>query len=735
MCLGVLLFVAAPTWGKPARDGFRDPASMERPTIRAVRIEEGPRIDGRLDDPQWQQAEVGTNFVQRDPLEGEPATQDTFFRVLFTQSALYIGVDARDSEPHRVIANQMSRDASLFSEDSISIMLDTFLDRRNFFRFETNPNGSRGDALVTDEGRDFNREWDGVWDVVSRRTDQGWVAELEIPFSTLRFDPTQTTWGLQIRRSVARTNEGSFWAPIPRGFSSFRISLAGTLTGLEGLLPSRQLDIKPFVTANAVDSEEDGTSEDGDAGLDVKWGVTRSTRLDLTYNTDFAEVEVDQQQVNLTRFSLFFPERREFFLENAGIFEFGPGGGGFGRGRRGGGAPLLKVFFSRRIGIDSEGVPVPVDWGARYTGRVGGWNFGVLDVQTEAAVTSEGEEVGQTNFAVVRAKRNLGERSSVGVIYTDRRESGAGKNQVLGVDFDYKPTNKISFNGNYVQSDDEDAEPDEEDWSGGIGFNYEARGFEASFDATQVSGGFEPGIGFLLRRDVRRYKPNVEWDPLINKGFIRTLRFGVESEYVSNTSGLMESREHEVDFFGFRTQRGDSFSLSVADQTERLVEDFQITDEVTIPAGRYDFDERWSARTFTSSSRPVSFFGSVSSGGFYNGTNDRTSANIQLNPSKHFEISTGVQVNDITLPEAEFQRNVFSQRLSVTATPNVLLDSLLQYNEASELLGLNVRFNWIYKPGADLFVVYNQRWDAPTFSSRETVDRQVIVKFTYLIQR
>ena len=411
----------------PVLFGPASAAAQDRPSVTALRVDEPVRVDGELTDAAWSSAEWAGGFIQRQPRTGEPSSESTEFAIAYTPDTLFIAVRANDREPARIVAKEMERDRDLFQDDSILLLFDTFRDGRNAYLFVTNPNGARTDALLTDEGRDVNWAWDGVWDVAARRTGQGWVAEIAIPVSTLRFDPQSDVWGLNVQRMIRRRNEETHWAPLPLEASInsdlsqfgqnavYRVSLAGELTGLHGLRPSRQLDVKPYTVGGRIDDRVRGDSADDlDGGLDLKWGLTRSLVLDLTYNTDFAEVEVDDQQVNLTRFSLFFPEKRDFFLENAGVFDFGP------RPRVGWGQPLMKPFFSRRIGLEG-GRTVPIDYGVRLTGRAGGWN--------------------------------VGERSTIGGIFTMRDREGLAGERLYGLDFDLKPTQRTEFSGFWAESD------------------------------------------------------------------------------------------------------------------------------------------------------------------------------------------------------------------------------------------------------------------------------------------
>ncbi|MEE2778654.1 MAG: DUF5916 domain-containing protein [Acidobacteriota bacterium] len=701
-------------------------------------MDEPPVVDGVLDESIWGGAEFGTGFIQREPQEMAPATEKTQFWIVYTADTLYVGVHAYDSEPTAIVAKEMERDASLYRDDSLMLVIDTFGDSRNAYAFETNPNGARFDALVTDEGRDINKEWDGVWTVASRRNTRGWVAEFAIPLSTLRFDPARSTWGLNVRRMIRHKDEEVNWAPLGRDVGSFadfsiyavyRISLAGRLEGMETRRKSRQIDIKPFVVARATESPGTGNPETGDdaeAGLDVKWSVTRNLALDVTVNTDFAEVEIDDQQTNLTRFSLFFPEKREFFLENAGIFEFGPPQRNTFRP-----LPQMKVFFSRRIGLD-RGHEVPIDYGVRLTGRVGGWNVGVLEVLTAETDLGDGSLIPDANYGVVRLKRNIGRRSGLGLIYTNR-DTDVDTNQVYGVDFDYKPSRALAFNGFFTQSDDDRA-GDGDDWAGGYGFAYSGRDMNAFFDHVKVNEEYRPDVGFLLRRNFERFNPSITYRPRIERKGIRSLFFNGEIDYFKRAStGELESRKFILGYGGLNNYREDGFGLYADFETERLFEPFEIQPGVVLPPGLYRFDSlRIGGRT--NESRPLALLGRVSSGDFFSGTRDWANLTLRMRASRYFRAELTLDYNDVDLPEGSFITRVMGTKLGLSFTPDLRLNALLQYDDSAQLVGANIRFNWIYRPGADLFVVYNHGWTAPSFRARETQERQLIIKFTYLFQ-
>ena len=710
-----------------------------RPSVAALELDEPITVDGRLDEPAWRAAARATGFIQREPREGMPATERTEFSIAYTESTLFVALWAFDASPEKVIAKEMERDARLWADDSVIFAFDTFLDGRNAFAFATNPNGVRHDALVTDEGRDVNREWDGVWATASRRTAEGWVAEIAIPFSTLRFDPSLDRWGLNVQRLIRHKNEEVHWAPLPRevgGFSSsavYRMSLAGELTGLDGLRPSRSLDVKPYLLASAAQGPRaEGTDTTADGGLDVKWGVTRTLTLDLTYNTDFAEVEVDDLRVNLTRFSLFFPEKRDFFLENAGIFEFGAV-------QRAPWEPaLMKGFFSRRIGLDG-GETVPLEAGARLTGRVGAWNVGVLGVGTDG-VGFDDRSVPRTGFRVGRVKRNLGARSSIGAIYTQKDPQGGGTESLFGVDFDFKPTQHFELNGFWSQSDKPGVRGDDPSVRGdnvsyGAGFQYQGSTLTTALDLVEVEKNFDPAVGFLPREDFRLVTPRFLWQPRIERHGIRSWMVeGVQRRFERSSDGRLESERIYLAPLGMNFESQDFWQIGYSRNKEQLFAPFEIYPGVVIPPGLYEFDGG-SAFFSTSGSRPVGYNGSWNWGDFYDGEWLSMSNSLHLRLSRFVSARTSWLHNDVELPQGDFTIDLWSQGVDLAFTPDLRLNMIAQYNEASGDLGVNVRFHWIYKPGADIFLVYNENWTAPSLSDRSSEGRQLILKVTYLWQR
>jgi hypothetical protein len=707
-------------------------AQHDRPfsDLAALPVTEPIQVDGRLDEEVWSRAQVGSGFTQREKPD-EPATERTEFMVVYTPTTLYIGFRCFDSNPEALVAKEMEYDGRLFRDDSVIVAIDTFHDHRNSYFLETNPNGALLDALSTNEGRELNSDWDGVWTAASRITADGWTSEMAIPFATLRFDPNSDTWGFNVRRLVARKAEQSYWVQVGRDATLLRMSRAGHLTGLKGIEPGLNLRIKPFAVGSRTDFNATGVTDDqADLGVDVKWAINRGLALDLTYNTDFAEAEADDQQVNLTRFSLFFDEKREFFLENAGIFEVVPPS-------QLGGTPPLKLFFSRRIGIAPNGTPVPIQWGTRLTGRADDWSFGLLDVATEPLGQSRSGIVGGipgNNWGVLRVKRNVGRRSTVGMILTNRdgdnRDGNiGGSNQVYGVDADLFPLQKLNVNTFFTAS----RNPGVSDHAGGASAVWSGENWLWAMEAMEIGEEFNPEVGFLLRNGVRRYAPTVVWKPRPKTKGLRNLLLDAQAEFITDLDDRLESFASRFDLFGFVLDTEDQAQFFVDINRERLDEPFQIQPGIRIRPGEHDFNAigfTWATNPY----RPVFVTGSVSTGEFYDG--DRTSnvITLGLRTSRYVRAETRWSRDDVELPAGSFKADVWRQRVSLSLSPNFSTNAFVQYNDLANLVSLNLRFNWIYKPGADLFVVYNQNWIAPSLGDLSSRERQLILKFTYLLE-
>jgi hypothetical protein len=689
------------------------PGAAEVPALAARALDppaEAPVLDGWLDEAVWKAAPVAGGFTQREPKAGMPASEPTEVKVAYSPTTLYIGIRALDSEPRSVVARALERDADVTEDDSVSIVLDTFDDRRNAYFFATNANGVRTDGLISDEGDDFNLQWDGVWQVAARRTEEGWSAEMAIPFSTLRFAPGHGAWGMNVRRLVHHRAEEDVWSPLPVEADIMRVSLYGRLEGLEGLATGLNLRVKPFAVASG-----DGEATDQETGLDIKWGVSRALALDLTVNTDFAESEADEQEVNLSRFSLFRPEKREFFLENAGLFDFGP--------RTPFGPTLFRPFFSRRIGIAGDGEAVPIEWGARLTGRSGPWSVGLLGVRTGAAET----EGNGDDWGVVRVRRRAGDRATVGFLST-RHGGDAGTNSLYGADADFQATSRLKVRGFLALSDDPRQGGDR---AGGAGAVYRGPLWRWSLDALEIGERFKPDVGFLLRSGIRRYTGSLTFVPRPEIPKIRNLFFEGRGEVYTGLDGRVQSAYGGADLFSFRTKADDVVSVYTDATYERLSEPFTMRRGVVVPAGEYSFQD-FGVWLETNASRAVSGSGWIQQGSFWDGERTAHGLALNLRPSRFFRTETTWDHHAVDLRGGSFTTDLFRQRINVPLTPDLSTSAFAQWNDAAELLSLNLRLRWIYRPGADVFLVLNQTWDAPGLGTRSLRDRQAVLKMTYL---
>jgi Domain of unknown function (DUF5916)/Carbohydrate family 9 binding domain-like len=484
-------------------------ARLER-RLMAVRAAGPVTLDGLPDEAAWNDAPIASHFLQNDPREGEPATFDTEVRVVYDDDALYFAVFAKDDEPGRLIVNDLKKDFDTDSSDGFRIVLDTFHDARNGYTFATNPAGAKYDAQMANEGRDRNANWDGIWDVATRTTETGWYAEIRVPFRTLKFESRDIqTWGVNFERKVRRLNEDSYWSPLPRIYNLDRVSMAGTVEGLTGLRPGMNLRVKPYAATTSSTLQGSRTTGELDAGLDVKYGVTTGLVWDFTVNTDFSQVEADEQQVNLTRFSLFFPEKRDFFLENSGIFQFGTNSGQFGGGGQGGGGGggrEMQLFFSRRIGLSEDGEPIPILGGTRLTGRQGGYSVGVLNIQQR-----EGQMTAAANFTALRLRRDVLANSDIGAILLNKEDNGPHFNRVAGLDANFRfgdlTANAYvarSFSPDLVSQDLASSQGNA--YASRAGFNYQSRTWQAQAGHSGIGERFNGEVGFVPRRGDRQFR-------------------------------------------------------------------------------------------------------------------------------------------------------------------------------------------------------------------------------------
>jgi hypothetical protein len=724
-----LAVASVPPAGAAASD-----AAATRPTAVAVRVAEAPTLDGDvLDDPVWAHAQPIDTFWQTTPDDGLPASERTEVRIVYTDTTLYFGIICYDREPGSILASDSRRDASLENTDSVQIVLDTFRDGQNGFVFGTNPAGIEYDGQVAREGQGgdggpgrqqrgagggFNLNWDGAWEVRTRISEIGWSAEFAIPFRTLRYRSGEDTWGLNIQRNIRRRNETAFWARLDRQYNLYRLVDAGLLTGL-AVPPQRNLKLSPYALGSATDEQGARARGDADFGADAKWSLTPSLTLDLTVNTDFAQVEVDEEQINLDRFNLFFPEKRPFFLENAGLFAVGL-------------PSEVELFFSRRIGISGDGTVIPIRGGARLTGKAGGINVGLLNMQTGSAA---GEEiVPAANFTVARVSRDLRNRSSVGALFTGRRATGShaapgDRGETYAVDARFGIGRRGTVQGFAARTSAPGASGRQHAYS--LGGRWESEGLRVNGTFTEVGDGFDPQVGFLARRDFRN----------VDLGLFRTIRLG------ANPARLLEIRPHtsyraywtlggfqETGFWHIDShwawRAGHEIHTGMNITREGVVDAFEIYPGIVVPPGVYDHHEAMIV-AFTRRAAPVSVESRVNAGGFFGGSRVSPSVTLTARAGDAFNTSVSWNRNDVALPWGRFVTNLVRTRVSYSFTPRVYVQGLLQYNDRAQIWSSNLRFGWLQSSNTGLFVVFNDVQDLDDLSTRR-VGRSLVVKFSRL---
>ena len=727
------LFAAVPALSAQRAPAIDYETAREQRRLMAVRAASAVTLDGMLDEPAWIDAPIAKDFIQNDPREGEAATYDTEVRVVYDDDALYFGVFAKDDEPGLLIVNDLKKDFNTGSSDGFRVILDTFSDRRNGYQFATNPAGAKWDAQMSNEGRENNSNWDGIWEVRTKVTELGWTAEMKIPFRTLKFGRTDPqTWGVNFERKVRRLNEDSYWAPLPRIYSIERVSLAGTIDGMRGVRPGRNLRIKPYVLGSSNAITGLATRRDGDAGLDVKYGVTSGLTWDFTVNTDFSQVEADEQQVNLSRFNLFFPEKRDFFLENSGIFQFGggggPGGGGGGGGRQNG-SQEMRLFFSRRIGLSDAGDAIPILAGTRLTGRAGPYSVGMLNIQQ-----SEQTPVPSTNFTALRMRRDILANSDIGVVLLNKEESGSGFNRVAGVDANFR-FGFLNIDGYAVKtvSPQSVMAGSGEDFAARGHVNYQTRTWQFRGVYNAIGERFNDEMGFVPRRGVdntllftgRAFR--AEW---MSRFGIREIRPHWQMDIFVRRDGLgLESRYQDW-HLPFNFNDGAFIEIGVNPNVEEIRQPFTINSAlgVKVDPGRYEFNE-WFFLWRTNNAAPFSFEARYSIGEFYDGYRRGYTFGPAVRLSEHLNASVNLQVNDIDLAHGSFVSKLVTSRLNYNFNTRMFANALVQYNTDTRQVSSNLRFNIIHRPLSDFFLVYNERRDERT----DRIDRALVAKVTYLL--
>ena len=701
-----------------------DTARFER-RLMAVRAAGSITLDGMPDEAAWNDAPVATHFLQNDPREGEPATFDTEVRVLYDDDALYFGVFAKDDDPGRIIVSDMKKDFNTNNSDGFRIVLDTFHDSRNGYTFAINPAGAKYDAQMVNEGRERNPDWDGIWDVATQVAETGWYAEIRIPFRTLKFESGDIQiWGLNFERKLRRANEDSYWSPIPRIYDLDRVSMAGTVEGFRGLRPGMNLRFKPYAATTSNTLQGSRTTGEFDGGLDVKYGVTTGLVWDFTVNTDFSQVEVDEQQINLTRFSLFFPEKRDFFLENSGIFQFGSQvQGGANRQNE------TRLFFSRRIGLSDEGEPIPLLAGTRLTGRQGAYSLGVLNIQQR-----EHGPTPAANVTALRLRRDVFAQSDIGAMILSRDEAGPHYNRVAGVDANFR-FGYLSVNGYVARtfSPDSPITTSGNAYSTRAGVDYENREWRMQVGHGSIGERFDDELGFAPRLGVHN----------IDAWFGRRLRPAAASDWLRQMQPHWEfdmfTRQHagglDSRFIGyhwnFNFEDGSNAEIGVNQYAEDVPVAFTInrTTGTQVNAGRYDYPEYFGFWR-TNESALLSFNTRYAVGTFYDGYRRNVNFGPAIRLNENFNASVSLQFNDIELSTGAFTSKLVTTRVNYNFNTKMFFNALVQYNSDNHQWTSNLRFNVIHRPLSDFFLVYNERRDERT---GVMLSRAVIAKMTYML--
>lgn len=714
-----------------------------RPSMLAHRIDGniGVQLDGLLNEGVWAQAQPITEFRQQEPIEGAQPSERTEIRVLYDDEALYIGAMLYDSDPSGILAYQLQRDAGLGTDDRFMWIISTFDDNRTGYFFETNPVGLLGDGLI-EGGGGFNKRWNGIWNIRTAIQDDGWSAEIRIPFSTLNFDPALGAWGINFQRTIRRHNEEILWNGWRRNEGLFRPIHTGQLNGLNDLSQGMGIELKPFVNVSTNRGPAAGINagDDAKAGIDVTYSLTPSLRAALTLNTDFAEVEVDSRQVNLTRFPIRFPEQREFFLEGSGVFSFN----------------WADPFFSRRIGL-VEGQEVPIDFGARLGGQVGEYELGVYQVRTGDTSLDNGDGTvrpwGAEDFTVARVKRRLFQQSHLGMIYTRRASDIAPGNveledrHTVGADFNFFTSQFLGkynaqFEGFMLYHNDplEGGDSSSSDRSSrGVRWSFPNDLIRVHSSHREFGEQWDPALGFVERRGYRRHQPTFTIAPRPqNWKYIRQTEHEIYFEYLTDLDDRLLTRNLDITPLQINFESGDQLSFEVGRNYERLDHTFNVygrgDDAISVLPGEYESD-KWSIDASTAGRRMLSASAQYEHSEFWGGERDSIDLAGTIRSRNGMSLTANYQHNEVTLPQGDFDTNLMRLSWAWNLSPWTAFTGNVQYDDLSHVVGVYARLRWIIQPGNDVFLVWSNNWlydDGPLRDSRfETLSSGGALKLNY----
>ncbi len=684
--------------------------------MRIVRAAMAPVIDGVLDEAAWAEAAVVDDFHETRPIEYAAPAERTVVYVMYDKDALYIGARLYDREPSKITARVLRQGANISSDDWFSVVVDPFHDRRSGYRFETNPNGLRREALFKNVSHE-QWDWQGIWYTAARITDDGWTVEMAIPFKTLSFDPGNDTWGIDFSRSIARRDERMAWVSRDRAVDP---STAGEAVGLTGLDQGMGLNVVPSISAEARRDVQAGRHTSRmTPSVDAFYKITPGLTGSLTVNTDFSTAQVDNRQVNLTRFALFYPEKRDFFLQDSDIFEFGH------IGQNG------RPFFSRRIGLDGNGEPVGIRAGAKLSGRIGRWNIGALSIRQDASASSPA-----STATVARVSANVLSESTAGVIVTHGNPQGVGENSLVGADFLYRnsrlPGGRLLEGEAWAQSSRTAGLRGHDKAFGWALRSPNSTGLRGGLRFSEFQRNFNPGLGFVNRVGVRQSNAGVQYTYRPEGGgFLRSFESGVHWQGIDGLTGGLQTQTLRINVAHFGDREGDNLALDWWRDTEVLTEPFEIVPGVVIPAGRYSFDQQ-ELDLFGARQRSVSGAFGIGTGGFYDGKRDKLFGVLAWRPSGHFNTRLEYQLNEIALPEGAFTTRLVSVRAEVVFSAQLSWANLIQYDNVSQIIGVNSRLQWTPEAGRQAFLVLNHDLqDYDRNGTFETALAEAAVKFSY----
>ncbi len=714
--------------------------SYNQRSMKAIKVLNRPRIDGVLDDPVWEQVEFQGDFIQRVPVTGAPPTEKTEFAILYDDENVYFGVHMYESEPDKIRISEMRRDGSLFNDDSFEMVLDTFHNHRNAYNFIINAAGSVIDAMVGEDGKIWNRNWDGIWTAKTSIDDSGWSLEIAIPWQTLRFrEGDDIIMGGNFVRRIIRKNEFDYWRLVPLYAGregQTRISEAGDISGFNGLKMRGNFDFKPFLTGGL--QRDDFVSEDlSDVGVDLKANITSTLTADFTYNTDFAQIEADQEQINLTRFDLFFPEKRDFFLEGSEIFSFGQGRGGASGFVRG--ATNIQLFHSRNIGI-ADGNPIPIIGGVRLNGKVGNNSLGMFSIQSKkTSIIDDEQGIPETNFSSFRLKRNVFSRSNVGVMFLNKEEIDGGYNRSIGFDSNFNVNEKFSFFlvGAGTYSPGESGKRN--NFAGNAGLLFQSDLWKYNIFYLDIENSFNPEMGFLKRAGIKRTDGEIIFSPRLDiLPSVRQLFFTVNGNYQTNHNNrILNKQVRSTILINF--ENTSSISFFIDREYEYLENDFEIRPALIIPQTGYT-STKYNGRIQFDRTKAISGSFNANWGDFFTGSTRGAGLNAVIRAHARVFASMNYNYNEIKLPNGQFHTNKLSTRLSYAFSTELFIKGFFQWTDDALLfedrdrISQNIVMRYTYKPGSDFYMIYNQENLVGT-ANEELSNRTLLAKFTYLLRK